>query len=375
MKTATLLPVWLLAFTWCLPPAASLTPRQAAGMVFQQGGAPDYLVSAEAENYSARSPAPSGHAWVADTSYPGYSGSGVMRAMPDSGASNNAGYSADSPRLDFRVNFVTAGVHRVYVRGYAPVGDTDDTVHVGLDGAEVSTSDRIAWSSVGVYEWRRATLDNANATINIPTTGIHTINVWMREDGFVFDKLVLTIDPPSAGPSGAGPGESGQVPDPTPQPGMLQFGAAAYSAGEGAGTATVTVTRTGGSAGSVGVSYSTSNGTAAAGSDYATASGTVTFGDGDAAPKTFTVTLTDDTAAESNETINLTLSGPSGGATLGSPSTGVLTVTDNDSGGATPAPDDDSDEGLCGGTVAVGAGLGWLLAALAAMLLLGVVTK
>jgi hypothetical protein len=347
-------------------------------MVFQQGGAPDYVVSVEAENYSARSPAPSGHAWVADASFPGYSGTGTMRAMPDSGASNNAGYSASSPRLDFRVNFVTAGVHRVYVRGYAPVGDNDDTVHVGLDGAEVSTSDRIGWSSVGVYEWRRATLDNVNATINIPSAGLHTINVWMREDGFVFDKLVLTIDPPTAGPSGAGPAESSQVPDPTPNPGSLQFSAPTYAAGEGAGTATVTVTRTGGTAGSVSASYGTSDGIATAGSDYAAASGTVTFADGDSAPKSFSVTLTDDAAAEGNETINLSLGSPSGGATLGSPSTAVLTVTDNDSGsppgggGTPPAPvaasDDEGDEGLCGGSVAVGAPPAWLVIALGLLL-------
>ena len=51
---------------------------------------------------------------------------------------------------------------------------------------------------------------------------------------------------------------------------------------------------------------------------------------GDNAPKTFTVPITDDGTFESNETINITLSGPTGDATLGSPATAVLTIVEND---------------------------------------------
>ncbi|MCP4408570.1 MAG: hypothetical protein GY807_12555, partial [Gammaproteobacteria bacterium] len=51
----------------------------------------------------------------------------------------------------------------------------------------------------------------------IPSVGVHTINVWMREDGTVFDKLVLTTN---AGftPSGNGPAESprGEIPSGVP---------------------------------------------------------------------------------------------------------------------------------------------------------------
>ena len=113
-------------------------------------------------------------------------------------------------------------------------------------------------------------------------------------------------------------------------PGTLQFSAATYSVNEDAGTATITVTRTGGSDGAVSVAYATSNGTATAGSDYTTASGTLNWADGDSAGKTFTVTITDDGTVESNETVNLTLSSPTGGATLGTNDTAVLTIQDDE---------------------------------------------
>jgi hypothetical protein len=113
-------------------------------------------------------------------------------------------------------------------------------------------------------------------------------------------------------------------------PGTLQFSAATYSVNENGGSATITVTRTGGSNGAVGVSYATSNGTATAGSDYTATSGTLSWANGDTASKTFSIPILDDSVYEGNETVNLTLTNATGGATLGSPSTAVLTIVEND---------------------------------------------
>src|SRR5262249_33461567 len=99
--------------------------------------------------------------------------------------------------------------------------------------------------------------------------------------------------------------------DVAPQPGTLQFNAGSYSLTENGGTLTLTVTRTGGTSGTVSVQYATSNGTATAGSDYTAASGTLTFAAGESS-KSFTVAVLDDTLVEGNETVNLTLSNPTG---------------------------------------------------------------
>jgi hypothetical protein len=109
-------------------------------------------------------------------------------------------------------------------------------------------------------------------------------------------------------------------------PGSLQFSAAMYNVNENGGTATITVTRTGGSDGTVGVHYATSNGSATAGSDYTAKSGDLSWSNGDSVSKTFTVSITNDSTYEGNETVNLTLSNPTGGAALGAQSTAVLTI-------------------------------------------------
>ena len=72
------------------------------------------------------------------------------------------------------------------------------------------------------------------------------------------------------------------------------------------------MTRTGGTASGVTVDYATSDGTASAGADYAPTTGTLTFGAGTTS-QSFTVPIVNDTSAEGDETVNLTLSNPGGG--------------------------------------------------------------
>lgn len=109
----------------------------------------------------------------------------------------------------------------------------------------------------------------------------------------------------------------------------VQFSSATYSVNEDGGTATITVTLSAAVPVSVTVNYATSNGTAAAGSDYTAVSGTLNF-----APTqtslTFSVPITNDNLAnEGNETVVLTLSN-STNAALSTPNPATLTIVDND---------------------------------------------
>jgi hypothetical protein len=113
-------------------------------------------------------------------------------------------------------------------------------------------------------------------------------------------------------------------------PGTLQFSGANYSVNENGGEATITVTRVGGSSGAISVGYSSTGGTATAGSDYTAVSGTLSWNDGDSSEKTFTVPINDDGDFEGNETINLTLENAMGGANIGTPGTTVLTIVDDE---------------------------------------------
>ena len=70
--------------------------------------------------------------------------------------------------------------------------------------------------------------------------------------------------------------------------GTLLLSRAAYSVTEGAGSALITVTRKGGAAAGVGVSYTTGDGTATAGADYAVSAGLLSFAAGETT-KTFLV--------------------------------------------------------------------------------------
>ena len=81
---------------------------------------------------------------------------------------------------------------------------------MGIDGTAPASADRIT-GFTAAFGWSKNTMDAVVATINVTSTGLHTINVWMREDGIVLDKLVLTSNA-SFTPTGNGPAESSWTP-------------------------------------------------------------------------------------------------------------------------------------------------------------------
>jgi len=195
----------------------------------------------------------------------------------------------------------------------------------GIGGVTV-TPDSGNWHAItstqsGGYAIPLTTSGSVNVTFTFPApyTGygaVKTINV----DNELERKLDCTLQ------------ETGAFGD-------IQFSSASYDVDEdiGVGYATITVTRTGGDVGVVGVTYTASDGAvdpATAGADYAAVSSTLSWGDGDSDPKTFTVPITNDGDVEGPETVTLTLSEATGGADLGTPSTATLTILDDEDAGA-----------------------------------------
>lgn len=98
---------------------------------------------------------------------------------------------------------------------------------------------------------------------------------------------------------------------------------------EGVGAVAVAVSRSGSGVGAVTVDYATSNISATAGSDYTIASGTLSWAAGDLADKYLSVTILDDAVFEVSQSFRLTLSAPTGGATVPT-STADLVIVDDD---------------------------------------------
>lgn len=188
-------------------------------------------------------------------------------------------------------------------------------------------------ASSGTLSW--ASGDADPKTFSVPVLDDHSI------DGN--HTVNLALSSPTGGASLTAP--STAVIDiaeaDTPGP-VLMFALGSFSAPENAGSATIVVARTGSSTGAVSVHYASSDGSGLAGTHYTAASGTLDWANGDAAPKTFSVPVLDDGAVDGNHTVNLALSMPTGGATLGTPHLVLLTVTNTDA----PAPPGTLEFGL-----------------------------
>jgi hypothetical protein len=116
-----------------------------------------------------------------------------------------------------------------------------------------------------------------------------------------------------------------------PHPGQLHFNATSYTVNETSALASITISRIGGSDGMVTVHCATSDGTGTAGTNYTATSGDLMFAAGQTT-QTFTIPILDDGIVNGDKTVNLTLSNPGNGATLGSPVSAVLTITEADAG-------------------------------------------
>lgn len=116
------------------------------------------------------------------------------------------------PTLDYEIDFANAGTYYVWVRAYSTGGE-DNGIHVGIDGEYPDSGYKIQFcSGKNQWTWSSALRDSGGevcgvpraAQIEVPSPGVHTVSFSAREDGFEFDKFVLSnsdsFEPTEAGP-------------------------------------------------------------------------------------------------------------------------------------------------------------------------------
>ena len=113
----------------------------------------------------------------------------------------------------------------------------------------------------------------------------------------------------------------------------VSLSASAYSVSQSDGSLSVQVQRSGPAATAATIDYSTTDGTAVAGSDYTAASGTLSWAENDSTPKTLSIPISNSTPFSGERTFQVALGNPSPAIGLGSPGTTTVSI----SGGATAA--------------------------------------
>ncbi|MHC4744225.1 MAG: hypothetical protein ACYS8Z_20090, partial [Planctomycetota bacterium] len=155
----------------------------------------DGLVVIEAEHYLSNSTGSGqGEGWMwVSRDLDGSIGDGCVQALPDHGASIDSEIAARSPHLTYEIEFATTGTYYLWVRGTAD-NTAGDSVHYGVDGVAASSSagDSIQ-VAIGSFEWSNGSR-GVIASVDIASAGLHALDIWMREDGIVIDRLLLTTD-------------------------------------------------------------------------------------------------------------------------------------------------------------------------------------
>ena len=201
--------------------------------------------------------------------------------------------------------------------GISYVNMRDDTF--SLDDGDVTGARRVD----GRHDLWEITVepdDNSDVVITLPANRACTTAgaICTREDS----PRQLTNSPSATVPGPTDQSSSDTTEEPTVTSQLAVANATASE--EDNSTIDFVVTLNPAGEANITVDYATANGTASAGSDYTAQSGTLTFTAGETS-KTVTVAIIDDSAEESDETLTLTLSNPSGAEISDGQATGTIT--------------------------------------------------
>jgi Tfp pilus assembly protein FimT len=145
----------------------------------------------EAENFATNTSLDGTHNWTLMTTIVGYSGSGYMQALPDSGFNVDPFDPASGAEMSYNFNVTTPGTYYLHARYYAAV-TSDDSFWWSIDGA-APTKESIG-AVLGSWQWA-----TGDVTVAL-SAGSHTLRLFMREAGERIDQIV--IDQNSTPPSG-----------------------------------------------------------------------------------------------------------------------------------------------------------------------------
>ena len=212
-----------------LPPQASASPEVDTVFAEQHG-----LVAVEAEHFVAQTLTETRAFYLTNEKLTpdvgldgdpnhaeGASGGAYLEILPDTrrhhgeelipgtNFSNSPGKLAI---LKYKVHFATPGRYYVWVRAFS-TGSEDNGLHVGIDGTWPASGMRLQWCE-GKHSWwwesKQRTAANhcgeaGKIYLDVDKPGMHEIQFSMREDGFEFDKWLMTTDRHFARPAGVGP--------------------------------------------------------------------------------------------------------------------------------------------------------------------------
>lgn len=151
----------------------------------------------------------------------GASGGAYLEILPDTRRTHGdklikgENFSPEPGRmavLHYRVHIENPGRYYVWVRAHS-TGSEDNGLHVGIDGEWPATGQRLQWCA-GKHTWRWESKQRTQKNhcgephkifLDIDRPGEHVIQFSMREDGFEFDKWLMTTDRDFARPDGPGP--------------------------------------------------------------------------------------------------------------------------------------------------------------------------
>ncbi|GHC40297.1 DUF5060 domain-containing protein [Roseibacillus persicicus] len=215
--------------------AESQLPLAKSDLVFAEKGG---IVAIEAEHFTKQELADT-RAWYLTTRdqtpqvepdgdpshIAGASGGAYLEILPDTRRTHGdklitgENFSNEPGKLavlSYPVHFETPGTYWLWARACSTTSE-DNGLHFGINGTWPETAQR--WQTIVKNKWHWKSAQRTEKvhvgvpgilTLEVPSAGVHTIQVSMREDGIALDKILL-VNRKDYTPEGTGPDSAVQA--------------------------------------------------------------------------------------------------------------------------------------------------------------------